>query len=231
MMLDNWKLKLESTLFKFHFLLHYPTQIRKLGPLHHLWCMRFEGKHQYFKKLANQLGNFRNIAYSLAKRHQMRLCWEFTSGDFLLRDAKAEFTESLQFTALARNVQQALVNYVDISEDDIEAEENVLTCKTLYLNTVKYAIKGCFVVDLVETEQVPVFFKVSNIINFRSKWLLYGSIWKSNAFNAHVHSFEVEAIGIWCIIEAGQEIDYHALDMYTLGETKIITLNHKPYKS
>ena len=161
----------------------------------------------------------------------MRLCWEFTSGDFLLRDAKAEFTESLQFTALARNVQQALVNYVDISEDDIEAEENVLTCKTLYLNTVKYAIKGCFVVDLVETEQVPVFFKVSNIINFRSKCLLCGSIWKSNAFNAHVHSFEVEAIGIWCIIEAGQEIDYHALDMYTLGETKIITLNHKPYKS
>ena len=26
---------------KFNFLLHYPTQIRTLGPLCHLWCMRF----------------------------------------------------------------------------------------------------------------------------------------------------------------------------------------------
>lgn len=74
---------------KFHYPLHYPTEIRKVGPLRHLWCMRFEGKHQYFKRIVQQQCNFRNIAYSLAKRHQLRLYWELTSEDFLQRDAQS----------------------------------------------------------------------------------------------------------------------------------------------
>lgn len=30
---------------KHHFMIHYPRNIRQVGPLVHLWCMRFEGKH------------------------------------------------------------------------------------------------------------------------------------------------------------------------------------------
>ena len=36
----------------------------------HSWAMRFEAKHSYFKKLVDKLNNFKNIDYSLAKRHQ-----------------------------------------------------------------------------------------------------------------------------------------------------------------
>ena len=43
-----------SSLFtpKLHFLTHYPRLISLFGPLKHLWCMRFESCHQYFKKIA-----------------------------------------------------------------------------------------------------------------------------------------------------------------------------------
>ena len=34
------------------------------------WTMRFEAKHGYFKNLVDKLNNFKNIEYSLAKRHQ-----------------------------------------------------------------------------------------------------------------------------------------------------------------
>ena len=37
--------------------------------------MRFEAKHNYFKKLAVRLGNFINIAYTLALRHQCLSCY------------------------------------------------------------------------------------------------------------------------------------------------------------
>ena len=40
------------------------------GPLVRSWAMRFEAKHSYFKKLVDKLNNFKNIDYSLAKRHQ-----------------------------------------------------------------------------------------------------------------------------------------------------------------
>ena len=101
----------------------------------------FEGKHQYFKRIANQVRYFINIAYSLAKRHQLRLCWGFTCDDFLQRDAKGENVKSLAFVALARNVQQAVHYYIGVSIDDVEADENVLSCKTLNFNTVKYTIQ------------------------------------------------------------------------------------------
>ena len=35
---------------KFHFLVHYPTLMKKFGPLRHLWCMRFESFHRKNKK-------------------------------------------------------------------------------------------------------------------------------------------------------------------------------------
>ncbi len=48
----------------------------KYGPFLHLSCIRFEGKHQYFKKLSTVVCNFKNITKSLAIRHQLRQCWE-----------------------------------------------------------------------------------------------------------------------------------------------------------
>ena len=37
--------------------------------------MRFEAKHSYFKQLARSLGNFINLPYSLASRHQQYQCY------------------------------------------------------------------------------------------------------------------------------------------------------------
>lgn len=47
------------------------------------WCMRYEAKHRYFKQLAGILGNFTNVAYSLAARHQRLQCLKVnSSGNF-----------------------------------------------------------------------------------------------------------------------------------------------------
>jgi hypothetical protein len=39
--------------------------------------MRFEAKHNYFKKLSQKLGNFINIAWTLASRHQEWHCYQW----------------------------------------------------------------------------------------------------------------------------------------------------------
>lgn len=36
--------------------------------------MRFEAKNSYFKQIAQAGSNFKNIAYSVAKRHQRLMC-------------------------------------------------------------------------------------------------------------------------------------------------------------
>ena len=37
--------------------------------------MRFEAKHSYFKQLSHSMGNFINITFSLAMRHQQYQCY------------------------------------------------------------------------------------------------------------------------------------------------------------
>ena len=61
---------------KQHFLVHLPSQMLKFGPLIRSWCMRFEGKHAYFKELSKKIKNFKNIPWSLANKNQMVVCAE-----------------------------------------------------------------------------------------------------------------------------------------------------------
>ena len=46
---------------KLHYLVHLPAILLKHGPLIRCWCMRFEGKHSYFKNLAKVIRNFKNL--------------------------------------------------------------------------------------------------------------------------------------------------------------------------
>ncbi|KAK4877980.1 hypothetical protein RN001_010486 [Aquatica leii] len=50
---------------KFHFLLHYPRIIKKMGPLKHIWCFRFEAKHKELKICSNNTNSRRNIPYTI----------------------------------------------------------------------------------------------------------------------------------------------------------------------
>ena len=52
--------------------------LSRLGPMVRTWCMRFEAKHERLKKLAACLGNFINIPWTLASRHQHLQCYELT---------------------------------------------------------------------------------------------------------------------------------------------------------
>ena len=59
---------------KQHYLVHLPSQVLKFGPLIRTWCMRHEGKHSFFKDLASNIKNFKNLPYSLAMKHQKVEC-------------------------------------------------------------------------------------------------------------------------------------------------------------
>ena len=52
------------------------TCINRCGPLIRNWCMRFEAKHSYFKKMAQTLGSYKNIAKTVSTRHQYYMCYK-----------------------------------------------------------------------------------------------------------------------------------------------------------
>ena len=59
----------------------------RCGPLVHMWCMRYESKHSYFKNLARVVGNFKNILKTLAVRHQRYVCLLMLEPELYLKQA------------------------------------------------------------------------------------------------------------------------------------------------
>lgn len=67
---------LNNLIPKHHFMIHYPACIRQIGPLVHVWTMRYEAKHKFFKL---SIKNFKNITKSLAKKHQIAIAYHWES--------------------------------------------------------------------------------------------------------------------------------------------------------
>lgn len=72
---EHWQL-LQSTFPDFRlrpkhqYVEHYPQLIRTFGPLSEVWTICFEGKHKFFKKAMCNAQNFKNVAMTLATKHQ-----------------------------------------------------------------------------------------------------------------------------------------------------------------
>ncbi len=45
----------------------------------HYWCMRFEGRHGFFKDLAHRVKCFKNVAKTMACLNQEQVCYQMTS--------------------------------------------------------------------------------------------------------------------------------------------------------
>ena len=67
---------------KHHMLSHYPSLYIRNGPLIDVWAMRMESKHTFFKAVIRTSKNFKNVALTCAKRHQMAQISYFYYGLF-----------------------------------------------------------------------------------------------------------------------------------------------------
>ena len=215
---------------KFHYLLHYPRLIAQYGPLRYLWCMRFEAKHQYFKKLASACRNFKNIALTLSKRHQLRQCWEFTSLDFFKENNLCSGETSLFFQNLSQHQQTLFLSYFGLHT--VPGSEMLWKCNSLTHEGNAFKLNDVCIVGLLHAEGIPLFFKICQIMKFRENWVFLGKILVSTSFSSHYHSFCVDEEREFTLCQPSDLIDHQLLDCYTLqdGQT-YVSLKHLVFLS
>lgn len=88
----------ENLIPKLHFLLHYPSIIRMVGPVVFMSTIRYEAKHQVFKNMIQNTKNFRNINKSLALKHQRNICVQGVSLKDEIKSTKLKSTHDEIFT-------------------------------------------------------------------------------------------------------------------------------------
>lgn len=98
---------------KAHLMTHYVSAIRKVGPLKHMWTMRFECKHQFFTNAAKLTYNFINIKKTVAYKHQEQICLKKYSIKNVIEESKrtslfrdhCDFTKYESFlTSVVKNI-------------------------------------------------------------------------------------------------------------------------------
>lgn len=90
---------------KHHFVEHYPALVKCFGPLLHLWTMRFEAKHRFFKRVVHDTQNFKNILKTMAVKHQHMMAYHLSAPSFFKPKTQASRVDSVLVSALP-NVAQ-----------------------------------------------------------------------------------------------------------------------------
>ena len=104
---------------KHHFLVHYPEAMREVGPLINSWCMRFEAKHNFTKKLASVINCFKDVCLTAASRHQINACCKWQQRSLGSFELEASETENYRVSNLEN--YPALLEQVPglLPEDDV----------------------------------------------------------------------------------------------------------------
>ncbi len=181
---------------KHHLMIHYPRCIRKVGPLIHMWCMRYEGKHNFFKK---SVKNFKNITKTLAKKHQHQLAFHWESFYFK-RFQFGPFNEVSTCTLEGNELLTETWNVPTVS-----------TTTWVKNYGTEYQV-GMYVCSAVENE-MPVFNKIiSSIVKDGQAFLLASNV-ITVCFDEHVHAFCIEEVGnIFTLICVDELIYYRPYD-------------------
>ena len=214
---------------KVHMLTHYPRLMMLYGPLRQLWCMMFEGKHGYFKRIAQTMCNFKNPCMTLSSRHQLLECWHLRSRGYVGESVTSHWSvKTVAVEQLTPTLRERLTTFLESTVHiQLPYDAHLQRVNRLLHDSVAYSVGDFFVIDLVCGENVPVFMKILHIFGFRGLWYICGQVYSSAEYVGHKHAYRLENSKHWNVMVPGQERDYHALDAYTdENDDSFVTLQH-----
>nr|XP_057925469.1 uncharacterized protein LOC131127529 [Doryrhamphus excisus] len=194
---------------KHHFMVHYPRAIRKLGPLIHFWSMRFEAKHNFFKRVSHITCNFRNICKTMAYRHQMQLCYNLRSGSVLSHITEVGPGPSTFLSAIDcfKDLQKDLTDFPVFTE--------VLVPAWVTFKGTKYR-PGMTLFLSYDSDGEPQFGLLKSIIflgplSDKPTTRFVVQKWETQGFERHFHSYSVTQTQTLAAVDPSTLIDHHAL--------------------
>jgi len=170
--------------------------------------MRYEAKHQYFKSVASTVGNYINIAHTLATRHQMLQCHLFSENEVLGQEQTLPSSgKHMYFTSLPLAVQQLLCY----------ANSTVWSVKEAAMTGCKYSVGGLRVIIVDFTNDGdPIFIQIKYLLLPHEGHLeIVGKLLLPRAFSKKYHAYEVVDSG-WAKCHPGTEKDCSLLWPYEM---------------
>ncbi|CAF1994153.1 unnamed protein product [Rotaria magnacalcarata] len=170
---------------KHHLLVHFGEQMHRFGSLRFTSCMIFEKKHSFFKRIKYR--NFRNIAFTLADRHQhyiaslMYTCSNAATSSFLYSGHQIKKVKELDSSA-------AKLHYL------LDMEKNLYETNQVTLFGITYVVGEAVLINDSVFPIDPVFGKILTIIVQDKIVLLRLQLMQVIVFNQKLCVYEVRLL-------------------------------------
>lgn len=209
---------------KHHFMVHYPSALKHLGPLLHMWVMRFEAKHNFSRRLSHVVCNFKNIQKTLAYRNQINLCCNMMS--------RKTFNDNTEIGP-GSSMLLASVDFGEIISQAIHVGlyNDVFIPNWYTMNGTNYESNQFIIVGKLDSD--PLFGRIVKIVIVESgtAYFVYEK-WNTVAFVRHFNSYEVVRkepleIGVTGVDQLLDFIPLQVNTLYGTFEPHYITLRNR----
>ncbi|PIK39350.1 hypothetical protein BSL78_23814 [Apostichopus japonicus] len=171
---------------KHHFLVHYPFLMLQVGPVVHMWCMRFEAKHMYAQRLSGVICCFKDICKTVTQRHQISHCgkWFLSSNDNAEASLCVANVTPCQVCDIC-GFETLLQNVAGLSaEDELDVADHIVYFGTMY--------RAGMVVVIDTVNESPIFCRIISILLVGQLVYIHGEVWEACYFDEHLHSYSVQ---------------------------------------
>lgn len=213
--LKLFKLEFKSNIIpKQHFMLHYPTALRKMGPLIDLWCMRYEAKHGILKYMAVKYRNYKNLAKTLAVRCQQMSAISHNDGTL---EMKVQYGP-----ACSCSLEDYPLKKLFDDEDFLTGKQKIFIYKWIQFGC--FYKKGMFLcLGRDPLSHLAQFSEINEIVGlanseFQDHIFFVAKKWKTLHFNDTLHAYKLETFET----ESYEIIDFDLLlykEPYNINQT------------
>ena len=188
---------------KHHHMVHYCTCIRMSGPLISMQCLKYELKHGFSKRIATVNCNFKNICKSVACKHQILQCAEWSDKLGLRLDFECRGGDIVQISSLDGSGEIAEVLECE-EEGDIFLATQVTLFGTIYKPNLFLAIS-------MSGDHEPQFGKISGILVCGStpeSVFFVVKMYRTEDFNTHFHAYQVSELEPFSVVQFTALLDH-----------------------
>lgn len=171
---------------KHHFMLHYPSIIRKLGPVNRLWTMRLEAKHKDVKEYAHASCSRKNIVLSLAIQSNYHFAYQLHMKH---NNLDIVYGKGVIINLIESKLINKISNSILLAQFDIQELKSILSVTFIEMCNTKYKLDNVF--SIMNSNDELSFNNIKYILRIKDETFFLCEELNSFEFKDHIDCYKL----------------------------------------
>ena len=170
--------------------------------------LKYERKHQFFKRLAHQVCNFKNICKTMINRHQLEHFVHWSSSDNSLA------TEFGPGKWVPSNYLFAIGNLNLFQENFNPEDDKIYECKRAKKLGVCFKVCDVVIINYNACTDMPVFLKIEKLLRVQDQLVFFGNILEVVKYSTASRSYLTTETAVSKFVSYDTLFDYHCFSIH-----------------